>query len=123
MSEAPAELDAEGLARLRTRYAEVVAAIDRRAPDPERREQLKTEAERLNPDGWATPDEVRRGLGQYEAVLQSLRSALGRRRRRRRAGIERPTSGNPGSEVDGAGEGPPVEDAVASEPGTGPSQN
>lgn len=84
LSPAHAELGSEGLARLRARYAEVMASISGRVTDPERREQLKAAAERLNPDSWVTADEVRLGLEQYEAILESLRDALGRRRRRRR---------------------------------------
>ncbi|MGH9309927.1 MAG: hypothetical protein ACRD1U_11165, partial [Vicinamibacterales bacterium] len=84
LSPAHAELGSEGLARLRARYAEVMASISGRVTDPERREQLKAAAERLNPDSWVTSDEVRLGLEQYEAILESLRDVLGRRRRRRR---------------------------------------
>ena len=69
--------------RLRGRYAELVAAIDRRV-SPDRQEQLKAEAERLNPDTWVTPEHVRAALDQYEAVFESLRGSIGRRRRRRR---------------------------------------
>jgi hypothetical protein len=57
--------------------------------DPVRQEQLKAQAERLNPDTWVTNQEVRDGLEQYEAVFDSLRAVVGRkrtRRRRRRSG-------------------------------------
>jgi hypothetical protein len=77
-------LGSEGLARLRARYSEILAAISARVPDAERRDQLKETAERLNPDGWVTPEEVKGGLEQYEVLLESLRDALGRRRSRRR---------------------------------------
>jgi hypothetical protein len=52
--------------------------------DPGARDELKRQAERLNPDTWVTDDEVTAGLEQYEAVFESLRSVVGRRRRRRR---------------------------------------
>jgi hypothetical protein len=83
LSPAHAQLGSEGLARLRARYADVMAGISRRVPDPERQEQLKTSAERLNPDNWVTTDEVRAGLEEYESVFESLRGLIGRRRRRR----------------------------------------
>ena len=83
LSPAHAQLGSEGLARLRARYADVMAGISRRVTDPERQEQLKTSAERLNPDNWVTTDEVRAGLEEYESVFESLRGLIGRRRRRR----------------------------------------
>jgi len=83
VSPAHARLGSEGLARLRARYAQVQAAISRRVTDENKREQLKAEAERLNPDGWVTDEEVVSGLEQYEAVLASLRTVVGRRRRRK----------------------------------------
>ena len=81
---AHARLGSEGLARLRARYADVVASIDRRTQDEHRRQQLTEQAERLNPDNWVTDDEVARALEDYETVLASLRDAVGRRRRRKR---------------------------------------
>lgn len=79
-------LGAEGLVRLRARYAEVMARIAEQPIDEEAREQLKTRAERLNPDGWVTADEVAAALEQYESVFEELRALVGRdpRRRRRR---------------------------------------
>jgi hypothetical protein len=108
VSAAHAHLGSEGLARLRGRYGEIMVAIGRRVPDPERREQLKIEAERLNPDGWVTDEEVRLGLEQYEAVLGSVRASLGPRRRRRR--------GRPG------GSGPPLGDTDHGPPDDSPGQ-
>jgi hypothetical protein len=84
ISPAHAQVGSEGLARLRARYADVLANISRRIPDEARRDALKAQAERLDPDSWVTADEVRAGLDQYESVLESLRSAIGRKRRRRR---------------------------------------
>lgn len=77
-------LGAEGLLRLRARHAEVLARISEKVTDPVRRDELKLQAERLNPDTWVTDSEVTAGLEQYEAVFESLRSVVGRRRKRRR---------------------------------------
>jgi len=77
-------IGAEGLARLRARYAEVMARISDRPMEEDAREELKGRAERLNPDAWVTDDEVRQGLEQYESVFESLRSIVGHPRRRRR---------------------------------------
>jgi len=79
-----ARFGSEGLARLRARHAELLTRIAEQVQDPEQREQLKTTAERLNPDVWVTEAEVTAGIDQYEVVFESLRSVLGRRRRRRR---------------------------------------
>ena len=83
---AHARLGAEGVARLRSRYAEVLSRISERVTDPGQREELKARAERLNPDGWVTADEVTAALEQYESVFEELRAQVGRdpRRRRRR---------------------------------------
>jgi len=100
LSPAHARLGSEALARLRGRYADVLANLARRVPDEQRREQLREQAERLNPDSWVTDEEVTAGLESYESVLASLREVAGRRRRRRRG---RGTSGA-GAEVLGAEE-------------------
>lgn len=81
MTAAHARLGAEGLLRLRGRYAEMLARISERVPEPERQEELKSLAERLNPDAWVTDVDVSAGLESYEATFDSLRSALGPRRR------------------------------------------
>lgn len=78
------KLGAEGLARLRGRYAEMLARISDRIPDAERQAELKTVAERLNPDAWVTDADVLAGLDAYEATFESLRSVVGHRRRRSR---------------------------------------
>jgi hypothetical protein len=85
VSPAHAQLGSEGLARLRARYADVMAGISRRVSEPEQKEQLKASAEQLNPDNWVTADEVRVGLEKYESVFESLRGLIGRRRRRRKS--------------------------------------
>ena len=77
-------LGSEGLSRLRARYSEVLARISETIADPQRQDELKSQAERLNPDTWVTDAEVTAGLESYESVFESLRSVVGRRRRRRR---------------------------------------
>jgi hypothetical protein len=77
---AHARLGSEGLARLRGRYSEMLARIGERVPEPERQEELKALAERLNPDGWVTDSDVTVGLESYESTFAALRAALGPRR-------------------------------------------
>ena len=84
-SVAEARLGTEGLARLRARHAELLARIAEGIPDPARKDELIAQAERLNPDTWVTGAEVSAGLESYEAIFESLRSAVGRRRKRRRS--------------------------------------
>jgi hypothetical protein len=87
-------LGSEGLARLRARYAEVMARTSERPMDDAAREELKLRAERLNPDGWVTRDEVQQALEQYESVVEGFRALVGthrRRRRRRGQGANRKT--------------------------------
>ena len=79
-------LGAEGLVRLRARYAEVMARIAERPLEEEAREELKQRAERLNPDAWVTADEVTAALEQYETVFEGLRGIVGRHPRGRRRG-------------------------------------
>ena len=101
-----ARLGAEGLLRLRARHAEVLARISEKLPDPAVRDELKAQAERLNPDNWVTDADVTEGLEQYEAVFESLRSVVGRgRKRRRRRG--------------GSGGGAAGDSASPAEPGGG----
>ena len=83
-SAAQARLGSEGLARLRGRYAEMMARIGERVAEPEKQAELKSIAERLNPDAWVTDEEVAAGLDGYEAAFDALRSVVGQRRRRRR---------------------------------------
>jgi hypothetical protein len=66
-----------------------MARISETVSDPARQEELKTQAERLNPDTWVTEAEVTAGLESYESVFESLRSVVGRKRRRRRRSSER----------------------------------
>jgi hypothetical protein len=116
---AEARLGSEGLSRLRARYSEVLARISETITDPVRRDQLKSHAERLNPDTWVTDVEVSDGLEAYETVFESLRTVVGRRRRRRRrsGGRNRETgpagSGQEPSSSDSAG----VDEADANDTG------
>lgn len=82
LTAAHAKLGSEGVSRLRGRYAEMLARIGERTQDPERQAELKTLAERLNPDAWVTDADVLAGLDSYEATFESLRSVVGRRRKR-----------------------------------------
>jgi hypothetical protein len=87
---AEARLGSEGLSRLRARHAEVLARISEAVVDAVRREELKSQAERLNPDTWVTDAEVTQGLESYETVFESLRTVVGRRGRRRRRSGQKP---------------------------------
>jgi hypothetical protein len=120
LSAVEARLGSEGLSRLRARYAELLARISETIQDPARQEELKAQAERLNPDTWVTEAEVGAGLESYESVFESLRSVVGRRRRRRRRGSERQRANvsqdsakdpsGPGTSGDELGELDPPED-------------
>ena len=101
-----AKLGAEGIQRLRSRYAEILVRITERTADPERREELKWQADRLNPDSWVTAEDVAQALEQYETVLASIGEVVGqRRRRKRRGGRQRPAeSDGSGREIAGTGE-------------------
>jgi hypothetical protein len=83
---AHARLGDEGVQRLRIRYVEILMGIQERVADAGRQTELKSSAERLNPDAWLTDADVVQGLEQYEVVLASLREVAGRKRRRRRRG-------------------------------------
>ena len=95
-------LGAEGVGRLRARHAEILARISDGIADPSRQDELKAQADRLNPDTWVTEAEVAAGLESYEAVFESLRTAVGRprrkRRRARRPSSEHPVSSEPTAE-------------------------
>jgi hypothetical protein len=78
---AEARLGSQGLARLRARYAELLTRIADRVPEPERQDQLKELAERLNPDAWITDADVTAGLDAYEPTYEMVRSSLPPRRK------------------------------------------
>jgi hypothetical protein len=109
-------LGGEGVARLRGRYAEVMARIAERVTDEVRRDELKSLAERLNPDNWVTDEEVKAGLEEYEGVFASLRAAVGTRKRRRRRRGRTGSPGNQAETADGHGE-------LVTEPDAGPEQD
>jgi hypothetical protein len=75
-SAAHARLGSEGLARLRARYSEMLARIGERIADAERQAELKSLAERLNPDAWVTDTDVVVALEGYEATFAALRADL-----------------------------------------------
>ena len=54
-----------------------MARIAEKPMEEPAREELKTKAERLNPDAWVTPDEVAAALEQYESVFDTLRTVVG----------------------------------------------
>jgi hypothetical protein len=76
-----ARLGTAGLGRLRARYAELLTRITDRVPEAERQDELKTLAERLNPDAWITDADVTAGLDAYEQTYEMVRSSLPPRRK------------------------------------------
>ena len=105
-------LGSEGLNRLRARYSEVMARISETVAEPARQEELKSQAERLNPDTWVTDAEVVAGLESYESVFESLRLVVGRRRRRRRRSSGRQRSGDSQGMAAGVAEPAPEHEAA-----------
>jgi hypothetical protein len=75
-----ARLGADGVSRLRARYADIAVRLAARPMEEAERAELLARAEQLNPDAWTTPDEVTAALEAYEAVFDSIRSVVGRRR-------------------------------------------
>jgi hypothetical protein len=106
---AHARLGAEGVNRLRARHAEILARLSEKVSDPARREELRSQADRLNPDTWVTADEVTQALEQYESVFASLREVVGRKRRRRRRGNRQGPSSGPGTSGDSPAQPQPDE--------------
>ncbi len=106
-------LGPEGLARLRTRCAELMARISERVPDAAQADALRDQAERLNPDAWVTADEVRDGLEHYEQIYQDLRHALGPDTGARRRGRRRGRSGRHGRAGAESTETPTAKDGQA----------
>jgi hypothetical protein len=90
-------LSGEDIGRLRARFAEILARITERVSDPVRLEELRAQAEGLNPDTWVTEGEVRQALEQYEVTYHALRSVLGGHRRRRRRHSRRESDSAPSS--------------------------
>jgi hypothetical protein len=77
-------LGADGLRRLRARYADVVSRLEAAPVEEAQRTELQARARRLDPDGWTTADEVAAALEEYESVFESLRAVVGRHPRRKR---------------------------------------
>ena len=123
LSAAQARLGSDGLARLRARYANVMSAIAQRVTDSDRQEQLRSEAERLNPDSWVTAEEVQLGLDQYEMVFESLRGVVGRTRRRRKSSESAADTAGAAGEGAEDSTGPAVETDNRSEPSEPTSHN
>jgi hypothetical protein len=80
---AAARLGADGLRRLRARYADLIARLGDKEMDAAERDELNRRAERLNPDAWGSAAEVTAALEEYEVVFESLRAVVGRHPRRR----------------------------------------
>src|SRR5262245_3789901 len=100
-------LGAAEASRLRSRYAELLQRISRRSRSPEERDQLTTQAQRLNPDDWTDETAVRANAGGVESEWDALNSALPQRRRGRRGGRRRegrPAPGSPPSAIMDSGE-------------------
>jgi len=117
-----AKLGSEQLARVRARYAEIMARItERAADDPARLDELRRAADTLNPDGWVTDAEIVSALQHFDTRLGELRRSLGikRRRRSRRGGRRRRGRGA----GDGAGTGPAETGLEASNQGEAASDS
>ncbi len=124
-SQVPVEaVDKELLTRMRARYAELQARITERGGEAGRIEDLRQQAEPLNPDTWVTADEVRKGVEEFEPRIRALRAALGlRRRRRSRRGGRRRHRGREAGQANAAPEAShpaegPYDDAAAAEGAT-----
>jgi hypothetical protein len=79
-----------------------------------RADELRAQADRLNPDMWVTDEEVLHGLEQYEAVFASLREVVGRKRRRRRRGGRHPQPATPDTQAAAVPE-PDTDESTADE--------
>jgi hypothetical protein len=90
--------------------------------DVARREELKSLAERLNPDSWVTDAEVTAGLEEYEEVFESLRAVVGRRKRRRRRGARRDGQGS-GLPAEGSATESGASDMASQEEAPGPEKD
>ncbi len=74
----------ETLARLRARYAEILARIDEKPLDPDQLDTVRGLAEKLNPDRWSQIEEAMAGIERFDAEAEVLRARLGRRPPRQR---------------------------------------
>jgi hypothetical protein len=64
-------------ARLRARYAEIVARIDSLDLDGAAREAWLARAEAIDPDGWESPQAVLQGVSNADAAFEKLKKELG----------------------------------------------
>ncbi len=78
------KLGAEGLGRLRARYADVRGRLEGKPLDEAVRADCLARVERLNPDAWRSEEEVAHALEEYETIFESLRPFIGRQPRPRR---------------------------------------
>jgi hypothetical protein len=116
---------AEGVERLRARHAALLAAISEGVDDVAKREFLRTEAERLDPDSWVTIDAARAALETYESDYETIRRQLPPRRRRRRRGRRSKTHSLPRQRhsAGSAEQGHTGEVAQVAEPDNGSGNN
>ncbi len=66
-------------ARLRARYAEIIARIDGLELDGAAREAWLTRAEAIDPDAWESPEAVLHGVSNADAAFEKLKTELGHR--------------------------------------------
>ncbi len=66
-------------ARLRARYAEIVARIDSLDLDGAAREAWLARAEAIDPDAWESPEAVLQGVSNADALFEKLKTELGHR--------------------------------------------
>ena len=67
------------LARLRARYAEIQARIGEKSLVPDDLDAIRTRAEALNPDRWATIESAMNSIERFEADVEAIKALLGRR--------------------------------------------
>jgi hypothetical protein len=106
---AGARLGPAGLDRLRARFREIAGRIQSRVEDESRRAELNELAERLNPDAWGTDASVSEGLEGYEATYETLKNAIGGRRKPPAEPV------GPGEGLEAAGEGAAPDGPTADE--------
>ena len=64
-------------ARLRARYADIVARIERLELDGAAREAWLARAEAIDPDNWESPEAVLQGVSKADALFEKLKRELG----------------------------------------------
>jgi len=64
-------------ARLRARYAEIVARIDNLDLDGAAREAWLARAEAIDPDAWESPEAVLQGVSNADTLFEKLKTELG----------------------------------------------